>query len=198
MGSCVQEVLREWFLSGKKDLERADDPDFIVIMDFLTVGRVDFHKFRSQAFQALFLSFLLQSLSKLGVALSPREETIKESFQVEACSPHDERDFLSFQYAFYRFEGLVDEIRSRVLSGEVDDIKQMMRDTLSLFQRSFVCSDVKSFVDLHGVAVDDFPLQFLGEPHSDGAFPHPCRTQDNDQVLGFRMQFLPEEEQKEA
>jgi hypothetical protein len=53
----------------------------------------------------------------------------------------------------------------------------------------FVCSDVKAFINLHGIAVYDFPFEIAGTFQCCGAFSHTGGTENDEKVFIFILQF---------
>ena len=51
-----------------------------------------------------------------------------------------------------------------------DEVDQVVRDALALVERHFGSSDLDLFVDLEGVAVNDFAIEFEGDFDSECAF----------------------------
>ena len=57
---------------------------------------------------------------------------------------------------------MFDKVGSCELCGWIDDIEKMMGDIPPVFRWDFICPDIKTSVYLHGIAVNDFPIELYG------------------------------------
>ena len=182
-------MLGERLFCREIDLQGPDDPDSVAAVDCLAVDRIHFLEIGSQVVQAFIAGFFLQFLAECGIALSSREKTIDESLQVEASASDNEGELLFFQDHICGLNGQVDKVCGCKLSRGIRNIQEMMRDIVSFIWGDFICPDIKAFVDLHGIAVDDFAPEFSGEFDRGRTFSNPSGPQDDDQIFSFIMQF---------
>lgn len=61
----------------------------------------------------------------------------------------------------------------------VDVAEEMMGNVVAFVERRLGRGDVESFVDLHGVGVDDLAVEPLGQMDGELGFAHRCGTEND-------------------
>ena len=111
-----------------------------------------------------------ETLAQRFVSWWTSKKGLSERSQVETCAADEQRhtstafDFLDLLRRFAGpFAGGVVDVRR-------DEIDQMMRGAFALFERHFSGGDLDLFVDLDGVAVNDFAVELESDFDPECAF----------------------------
>src|SRR5688500_17820907 len=118
----------------------------------------------------MFFAAFGETLAQRFVSWWTRKKWLPQGAQIETRSPYKQRntsaafDFIDLLCRFARpFAGGVVDVRR-------DEIDQMMWDAFALLERHFGGGNLDLFVDLDGVAVDDFAVELEGDFDPECAF----------------------------
>ena len=191
----LQEAFRPEEMFGHRnpgqgiDFQGPDDPDPVVLPDFLSISWVHGLQLFPEHFEAGFRGFPLKLPSDGFIFAGPGEEPVEERLEVEASPPGDEGDIFSLMDRVDRVQGLGREVGRGELGEARDDIQKMVGDLLPVFQRGFVGADIEAPIDLHRVTVDDLAADGSGQVYGRSAFSDAGRADDEDQMFDVRSQF---------
>ena len=157
--------------------------------DFVGVIRVHSPEPAEEWLQADFFRFLRQFLSYEFIPPRSGKESFEHCRQVQSGTTRTNGEFLPQGDVPGRFCGPVQKFRHCELMLRLDDVQQMVRDIPALFKGKLIRADIESTIDLHGIAVDDFPVERLSQGEGKAAFSHRGGAENKQEIFFIGMQF---------
>ena len=179
--------------------ECSDQPLDIIRRDFRRRFGIDSGKFRMQSFPSEFFGFFLQSGSHVRTGWRKVRQAFAQRFEIESCSPDENRRFLPRLDSVDFFRRPPHKIRGRERLVWLEEIHEMIGNSINVIRGTWyerlritdhgpralwLCSSyAEMFVDLPGVDGDDFRILFAGQTQPKLRFARSRRTDDGEILL---------------